>query len=88
MIKYKEHEIDISTTNYSDGVVIIPLPNNEIVCIPEENCTSKEYEIIQCIKEDVKKRPVIEPVDIKPQPTQEDRISQLETLVLQLGGVL
>lgn len=88
MLKYKEYDIDISTTNYSNGVAIIPLPNNEIICIPEENATIEQLNIIQQIKHNVEKRPKPEPVEVKQTPTQEQRISDLELLALQLGGVI
>ena len=70
---YKEHEIDITTTDYLEGVVVIPLPGGEIVCISEEGATSEELKIIQLIKADVEERPPIEHEPITPEPTLEQR---------------
>ncbi|MBN7773152.1 hypothetical protein [Clostridium aminobutyricum] len=63
MINYKNHEIDISTTNYSDGVAIIPLPTGEIVCIPEEDATAEEMGIIEQIKADASARTIEAPIE-------------------------
>ncbi len=70
---YKEHEIDITATDFLEGVAIIPLPNGEIVCIPEDGATSEELNIIQIIKADVEARPPIEHEPITPEPTLEQR---------------
>ena len=87
-MKYKEHEIDISITSFSEGVAIIPLEDGTIVCISEQDATEEELVIIAEIKADVKARPVIEVPEVIPQPTSEERISSLELLVLQLSGVI
>ncbi|GEM_PF-5384887 len=87
-MKYKEYEIDISTANYSDRVAIIPLSDGSIICIPEENATGEEKEVICQIKEDVAGRSVEEVPVMEIIPTTEERISALETLALQLGGVI
>ncbi|QOX63664.1 hypothetical protein FRZ06_10025 [Anoxybacterium hadale] len=75
---YKDHEIDISTTNYTAGVAIIPLPDGSIVCIPEEGATVEELELIQRIRDDVESRPAPEPIDVAPEPTTEEYLVDLD----------
>lgn len=75
---YKEHEIDLTKTNYSDGVAIMPLPDGSIVCIPEQDATADELGIISEIKADVENR-IIEVVA----PTEEVLRLQYEALTVQ-----
>lgn len=75
---YKNHEVEISTTSYSDGVVILPLPSGEVVCIPEEGATAEELELIQQIREDVSGRPDLEPVIVTAEPTAEEYLLDLD----------
>ncbi len=76
---YKDKEIDISTTNYSEGVAILPLPTGEIVCIPENGATHEELEIIRQIKEDVEGRSEPEPLPYaEPGPTIEEYLIDLD----------
>ena len=55
---YKNFEIQPSSCAYTDGVAIIPLLNGEILCLPEEDCTAEEMELIQAIRDDVEGRVV------------------------------
>jgi hypothetical protein len=79
---YKDIEVDIAITNYSDGVAIIPFPD-EVVCIPEDGATLEELEIIRQIKEDVAGRPVVEPEPVVAPPTAEERLAALEDKLAQ-----
>lgn len=65
MIKYRDFEIDVLTTNFANGCAIIPLPDG-LVCLPEQDATLEELEIIQQIKDDVEARPKPEVVEVKP----------------------
>jgi hypothetical protein len=80
-MKYKDIEVDISKTNFVGGVAIIPLPDESMLCIPEEGATQEELEIIQQIKEDVAKRPVITPEPGEHITTSEERIDLLQQAV-------
>ena len=53
-MEYKD--LDISTARFEDGVAIVPLPDGQILCIPEEDATTEELGIIQQIKEDAANR--------------------------------
>ena len=76
---YKEQEIDIATTFYSEGVAIIPLATGEIVGIPEDGATPEELDIIQQIKDDVESRPEPEPPPYaEPEPTVEEYLIDLD----------
>lgn len=75
---YKDQEIDISTTNYFEGVAILPLPSGEIVCIPEDGATQEELELIQQIRADVENRPAPEPVIAVIEPTMEEYLLDLD----------
>lgn len=84
---YKEHEIDIATTNFSDGVAIIPLPDGSIVCVPEEGATADELEVILQIRADVESRPQPEPVIVPVEPTTAEYLIDLDFRVslIELG---
>jgi hypothetical protein len=86
-MKYKEFDIDVSTTSYSDGVAILPLPDGSLICIPEEGATPEELEIIRQIREDVAGRPVQEPEEVVAAPTAEDRLAAVEEALAALMGV-
>lgn len=75
---YKDHEIDISTANYTEGVAIILLQEGSIVCIPEDGATAEELELIQQIKDDVSNRPELEPVIVPVEPTTEEYLIDLD----------
>lgn len=69
---------NLSTTNYSEGVAIIPLPTGEIICIPKEGATAEEMELIQHIRDDVNNRPEPEPVVVTTEPTAEEYLIDLD----------
>lgn len=81
--------MDFSKCNIVDGIMIITNEDGSVTCIPEENCTSEECEMFRAFREafpEGKPKPVIEP-----QPyvkSDSERISDLELLILQLGGVI
>jgi hypothetical protein len=82
MIKYRDIEIDITQCNFTDDVAIIPL-NGEIVCLPLEDATAEELEIIQAIRDDVEGRPIPEPVMIAPIKTEFEILKEtVDALVL------
>ena len=87
MINYKDHEIDIAKTNFSDGVAILPLPTGEIVCIPEEGATAEELELIEQIKADVAGRPPVEIPTVEALPSVEEQLSELKQLVADLASL-
>lgn len=77
-MKYKEYEIDIEKTNYNEGVAILNLPDDSILCIPEDGANTEELNIIQQIKEDVRKRVV----QVKA-PTEEEKQASYDALSVQ-----
>lgn len=77
-MKYEEHEIDIATTNFTDGVAILPLPDGSIKCLPEQDATAEELAIIAEVKADVENR-----VIVVPEPTEEEIRSQYESLTVR-----
>jgi len=86
-MKYKNIEIDIADTNYVEGAATVSLPTGEIVCIPEQDATLEELDIIRQIKEDVALRPVLEIVPSVPMPTTEERLASTEAAILALMEV-
>jgi hypothetical protein len=86
-VLYKNQEIDIRAINYSEGVAIIPLSDDSIVCIPEDGATAEELELIQQIRDDVESRPAFEPVIAPVEPTTEEYLVDLDFRVsmIKLG---
>jgi hypothetical protein len=79
---YKNFEINLSQCNFTDDVAIIPL-NGEIVCLPLEDATADELEIIQAIRDDVEGRPIPEPVIVVPIKTEFEILKEtVDALVL------
>jgi hypothetical protein len=79
---YKNFEINLSQCNFIDNVAIIPL-NGEIVCLPLEDATTEELEIIQAIRDDVEGRPIPEPVIVVPIKTEFEILKEtIDALVL------
>lgn len=71
-------DLDISIARFEDGVAIVPLPDGQILCIPEEDATIEELEIISEIKLDVESRPVEEIEEPEPEPSIDEYLVDLD----------
>ena len=70
--------------------LIIELSDGSIICIPEEDCTEDDRLVFEKYKELHKddKPSVQEPKLVIPEPSIEERISAIETYILEKEGIV
>lgn len=74
--------INIDKCNYAEGVAVLSLPDGGIMCLPEEDATPDELEVIQSIRAEVETRtPTPQDPPVVPEPVDEEKAAMAEAII-------